>query len=129
VLEITCHEGDRIWSADDERLVRLTLKGLERTGLVAPEEVGETMVHRIPQTYPLYDLEYRRRTGVMWNWLENFPRLISAGRPGLFLHNNMDHSIHMGFRAAEVATRENPNEPERHFYREVRRFQKFRIVD
>jgi protoporphyrinogen oxidase len=129
VLEITCHHGDAIWNAGDRVLVRRTLDGLERTGLVRRDEVLDTMVHRIPHTYPVYDLDYRRRLGRVWRYLAGFPGLLSVGRQGLFLHNNMDHSIHMGFRAAEVALREHPADPESHFYREVRRFQKFRIVD
>lgn len=129
VLEITCHHGDAIWRTDDEELIERTLDGLERTKLVGRSEVAAALVHRIPNTYPLYDLQYRRRLAGVWRYLAGFPGLLSVGRQGLFLHNNMDHSIHMGFRAAAVALAEHPEEPERHFYREVRRFQKFRIVD
>ncbi|MDK2970415.1 MAG: hypothetical protein PWP23_170 [Candidatus Sumerlaeota bacterium] len=129
VLEITCHHGDRIWNASDKVLVKKTLDGLERTGILSREAVRETLVHRIPHTYPVYDLGYRKRLAHVWRYLEEFPGLISVGRQGLFLHNNMDHSIHMGFRAADVSLREHPDAPERHFYHEVRRFQKFRIVD
>ena len=129
VLEITCHHGDKIWNATDETLIRETVEGLARTGLVKPEEVVDTLVQRIPHTYPLYDLDYRKRLNLVWRYLARFPRLISAGRQGLFLHNNMDHSIHMGFRAADVVMTEHPDDPQRHFYGEVRRFQKFRIVD
>ncbi|MBI5154902.1 FAD-dependent oxidoreductase [Candidatus Poribacteria bacterium] len=129
VLEVTCHHGDRIWRASDRLLIRRTIEGLEHTGLLRREEVAAARVHRIPHTYPLYDLEYRRRLRHVWRYLSRFPKLLSAGRQGLFLHNNMDHSIHMGFRAAAVALREAPDAPEKAFYREVRRFQKFRIVD
>ncbi len=129
MLEITCHHGDRIWNATDKQLIRETIKGLERTGLVERDDVVDAMVHRIPYTYPLYDVAYRKRLDPVWRYLEEFSGLISVGRQGLFLHNNMDHSIHMGFRAAEVAMREHPEDPEKHFYKEVRRFQQFRIVD
>lgn len=129
ILEITCHHGDRIWNARDRSLVKKTVEGLDRTGLVQPSEIGETKVHRIPHTYPVYDLRYRKRLSKVWNYLAGFEGLLSVGRQGLFLHNNIDHSIHMGFRAADVVLREHPEAPERHFYREVRRFQQFRIVD
>ncbi|MCB2154651.1 FAD-dependent oxidoreductase [bacterium] len=128
VLEITCHHGDKIWNSSDEELTRATLDGLEKTGLLKSSEIANTLVHRIPHTYPLYDLDYRRRLNFVWRYLARYPRLISVGRQGLFLHNNMDHSIHMGFRAADVVN-EHPDDPQRHFYKEVRRFQKFRIVD
>lgn len=128
VLEITCHQGDEIWNSSDETLKERTLAGLDRTGLVRRGDVVDTLVHRIPHTYPLYDLDYRKRLNLVWRYLARFPRLLSVGRQGLFLHNNMDHSIHMGFRAAEVVN-QHPDDPQRHFYQEVRRFQKFRIVD
>jgi len=129
VLEITCHHGDKVWNASDQSLIKKSIAGLIKTGLAKEEEIGEAIVHRIPYTYPLYDLEYRERLDHVWKYLSKFPGLISVGRQGLFLHNNMDHSIHMGFRAGEVALRENPEHPERKFYNEVRRFQQFRIVD
>jgi len=129
VLEITCHEGDETWGADDARLVERTLEGLEATGLARRADVRETLVHRIPNTYPLYDLEYRDNVARVLAGIERMPALITAGRQGLFLHNNMDHSIHMGFRAAETLLREPAADAGRAFYREVRRFQEFRIVD
>lgn len=128
VGEITCHPGDRIDGYPDRKLAAATLKGFARVGLVPPEDVAATLVHRIPMTYPIYDLDYRRRLSLVWRYLEQFPRLISAGRQGLYLHNNMDHSIHMGFRAAARLAETNAN-PAQAFYSEVRKFQKFRIVD
>lgn len=128
VLEITCHPGDSTSQKSDKQLVNATIKGLDRVGLVRPDEIVNTHVHRIPFTYPLYDLDYRERLGKVWRYLENFPRLISTGRQGLFLHNNMDHSIHMGFRTADRILEGHEN-PAKEFYKEVRRFQQFRIVD
>ncbi len=129
VLEITCHHGDGTWKRTDRELVDATVRGLERTGLVRRSEVLETLVHRIPHTYPLYDLGYRERVGAVLDYVSEFPGLVSTGRQGLFLHNNMDHSIHMGFRAAETLLGDRTGRPGREFYRDVARFQSFRIVD
>jgi protoporphyrinogen oxidase len=128
VFEITCHPGDSVSGRSDEELVRATIRGAERVGLLKRDEIVKTLVHRIPFTYPLYDLDYRTRLSRIWRYLEQWPSLISCGRQGLFLHNNMDHSIHMGFRAAERVL-EGTDNPAAAFYTEVRRFQKFRIVD
>ena len=128
VLEVTCYEGDETWNKSDEQLTRETIEGMGRVGILRPDEISATHVHRIPKTYPLYDLEYRDRMRAIVDYLERFPRLLSVGRQGLFLHNNMDHSIHMGFRAAEHLLAGDDNMAES-FYREVPRFQKFRIVD
>jgi protoporphyrinogen oxidase len=129
VLEVTCLPGDVLWRADDEELVQKTLSGLERTGLVKRRDVLETLVHRIPDVYPLYDLEYRERVTRVLRWLSGFPGLVSTGRQGLFLHNNMDHSIHMGFRAADAVLDQKAENVGRAHYQHLRRFQQFRIVD
>ncbi|MCC6546131.1 FAD-dependent oxidoreductase [Candidatus Sumerlaeota bacterium] len=128
VFEITCHHGDRIWHRSDKALVAAALRGAERVGLFRKADVRMSLVHRIPHTYPIYDLGYRRRLNEIRKYLENFPRLINTGRQGLFLHNNMDHSIHMGFRSAEALLAADEN-PAREFYKEIRKFQQFRIVD
>ncbi len=129
LLEITCHRGDRIWERTDEELVKATVRGLERVGLVQRSEVRETLVHRIPHTYPLYDLGYRERVRSVLDYVARFPGLVSTGRQGLFLHNNMDHSIHMGFKAAEAVMSETADKPGEDFYGQISRFQQFRIVD
>lgn len=128
VLEITCHPGDKTWGMTDEALLEETIKGVERVGLLKKDDIQSTLVHRIPNTYPFYDTGYRDRMKAIIEYLGEFPYLISAGRQGLYLHNNMDHSIHMGFRAAHhlMAGKQNPAKA---FYHEVPRFQEFRIVD
>lgn len=128
VMEITCHPGDKTDQRSDRELTNATIRGLERVGLLSREEIAATHVHRIPRTYPLYDLEYRERLSKIWRYLDQFPQLLSSGRQGLFLHNNMDHSMHMGFRAAEQVLSKADN-PAKEFYSEIRRFQEFRIVD
>ena len=128
VFEITAQQGDKTDRRTDAQLLEATLRGVERVGLLTREDITASLVHRIPRTYPFYDTRYRERLGRAWKYLERFPNLISAGRQGLFLHNNMDHSIHMGFRAAERLVEGNQN-PAKAFYGEVRRFQQFRIVD
>lgn len=128
VLEVTSLAGDAISAMSDEELTDRCIEGLGHVGLLRREELIATLVHRIPHTYPLYDLDYRPRLEELIAYLGNFPRVVSTGRQGLFLHNNMDHSIHMGFRAAEALVAE-PSNPAAMHYRELRTFQQFRIVD
>jgi protoporphyrinogen oxidase len=129
VMEVTCLPGDAIWNASDDELVRQTINGLVKTKLIQPRDVLGTLVHRIPNVYPLYDLQYRQRITTVLKWLATFPGLVSTGRQGLFLHNNMDHSIHMGFRAAESILDQKPENIGRSHYQHLRRFQQFKIVD
>jgi protoporphyrinogen oxidase len=128
VAEVTMHERAPEWRLSDGELREATLDGLGHAGILHRSEVRATRVHRIPRTYPLYDLEYRDRLTALVEALGRWPRVVSAGRQGLFLHNNMDHSIHMGFRAADRIA-ESPREAGPAFYEELRKFQLFRIVD
>lgn len=128
VVEVTCMPGDKIERLADGALVKGCIRGLARTGLLRPEEVVASSVHRIPNTYPVYDLQYDRRLEGVLDYLRGWGGLITTGRQGLFLHNNMDHSMHMGFRAAQALAGDLAAAPAE-YYREVRRFQQFRIVD
>lgn len=128
VVECTGHSGDAVDSMPAELLAARVREDLVKTGLVRDDEIIATHVHRIPNTYPVYDLEYRERLDALMEYLKAFPRIVSTGRQGLLLHNNMDHSMHMGFRAAN-AVRDHPDAPAPVHYGEVPRFRTFRIVD
>jgi len=128
ILEITCYEGDKIWNASDKKIIRQTIRDLEKIDFVSSDQIMDSMMVRIPHTYPLYDLEYKDRTNIIWNYLKQFPGLVSVGRQGLFLHNNMDHSIYMGFQAADLVLKENEKATDT-WYDQVEEFQSFRIVD
>ena len=52
----------------------------------------------------------------------------ASGRQGLFNHNNTDHSIYMGLRAAD-AIAQSPDAPADPWYDTVEEFKHFRIVD
>ncbi|MDX2176776.1 MAG: FAD-dependent oxidoreductase [Candidatus Sumerlaeia bacterium] len=128
VLEITCHRDDPVWRMTDRQLIDQSVADLTKIGMLNSADVAASMVHRIPNTYPLYDLGYRDRMQVLIEYLGKVPGLISTGRQGLYLHNNMDHSIHMGFRAADFAAQGSPT-PGLGVYAELSKYQHFRIVD
>lgn len=130
MFEITCYENSKIWNATDQQLIQKTMADCVKINLFQQSEVLQTSVFRIPHTYPLYDLEYRERMQTVWNYLASFPGLLSTGRQGLFLHNNMDHSIYMGFEAARalISANEKQKTPA-NWYNRVREFQEFKIVD
>ncbi len=128
VCEVTTHDRDPLRDWADADLVEAVMQGLGRVGLARREALKSSLVHRIPATYPLYDLHYRGRLETVVDWLRGFPRLVSTGRQGLFLHNNMDHSIHMGFDAARCILGA-PDAPAHEHYAGIGRFLSFRIVD
>jgi protoporphyrinogen oxidase len=99
--EITCDQGDEIWNESDEKLRDISVKDLVKIGLIRPEEVLETFSHREVFAYPLYITGYRDHLDAVLSWVDGIENLDTTGRQGLFKYNNMDHSIAMGFTAAD----------------------------
>jgi len=95
-VEMTCSKSDAVWRDPESRRSEV-LADLERVGALDRRDVLFVRPLRICQTYPVYDLEYRRR-------LEEIspPRgLHLMGRCGSFWYNNMDHSIAQALAMAE----------------------------
>ena len=128
-VEITCRPGDTIESESDDSIAKETIEQLARTGLFAAEEVDEHLVYRLRYAYPLYSLDYAQRLDKIFDGLKSISNLLTAGRQGLFNHNNTDHSIYMGLRAADALLAEGADSTARRWYRTVEEFKHFRIVD
>jgi protoporphyrinogen oxidase len=127
-VEATAEEGSVEWAKPDEQLAREYLIELSSTGLFRMDEVDTAHVQRLPKAYPLYEIGYDARLCALWIGLQSVSNLIPLGRQGLFQHNNMDHTIYTGMRAARCWL--NERDPVRHWHeREMPEFEKFRIID
>lgn len=101
-LEYFCFEGDDLWSADDESLVRLALDEICRLGLARRETFRKGCVTRQPKAYPIYDGAYKEIVDAVRAEVEQcYPSLHLVGRNGLHKYNNQDHSMMTGFLAAK----------------------------
>jgi protoporphyrinogen oxidase len=99
-VESTCREGDERWIRP-EAATGAVLAGLLRGGAIESlAQVEEVIVERVPDTYPVYALDYRERRARALEGLCRFRNLLPAGRSGRFWYNNMDHSIAQGLRIA-----------------------------
>lgn len=88
IAEITCSSEDEAWRNPDS-LVPRVLEDLERVGALRQEDVLFSRAIRVPESYPLYTLDYRDRLDRI-----SLPAgVIPMGRCGTFWYNNMDHSI------------------------------------
>ena len=99
-FEIPCSIGDGTWVMDAGEVLDRVLHDLEGTGLPAPEVVSHTMIKR-DNVYPVYDLEFRKNLSQIENYLDSLNRLITLGRQGLFVHDNVHHAIEMGISAGK----------------------------
>jgi len=122
-LEETGKEG-----TGDAQLAEQFVREIVSTGLFSESEVETTHIERLSEAYPLYEIGFERHLNVLETHLRRFENLISLGRQGLFQHNNMDHTIFTGLRAARCWA-ESQNPIATWFEEEVPRFHQFRIVD
>ncbi len=100
-LEYFCFEGDDLWMMDDDDLVELAARELEQLGLAPRSKVERGFAIRVPKAYPIYDVEYAERVGIIRDWLEMTENLQQVGRNGLHRYNNSDHSMLTAMRAVD----------------------------
>ncbi len=107
VAEYFSFRGDNIWGESDERLVDITVSHLEGLGFLRRHEVIDSIVLRVPEAYPLFEVGYRELCGKLYDYLGRFENLHITGRGGMFRYYNMDHAIESGISSAEKILREN----------------------
>jgi protoporphyrinogen oxidase len=101
VFEVTARPESDLWGMPDEDVARRVAADACSTGLLREEEIEAAHVMRLSHAYPLYTTDFRQHLDTVCGALARFGNLVSTGRQGLFNHNNMDHSMLMGIRAAE----------------------------
>jgi hypothetical protein len=74
---------------------------IRKTGLIGDRAILNSAVVKIPKCYPVYDRGYKQHLTPVENYLSGFDKLSVIGRYGAFKYNNQDHSILMGYLAAQ----------------------------
>jgi protoporphyrinogen oxidase len=92
-LEYFCMENDALWQMSDADLVELGRKELAHLGLVKEEDVIDGVVYRQPKAYPVYTGSYKVYLEKLKAYINAIENLQSAGRNGLHMYNNQDHSM------------------------------------
>ncbi len=91
-LEYFCAEGDELWNMADGAFLSFAAAELAQIGLIAPEDVLDGTVVRVPKAYPAYFGAYNQ-IGQVRDWLDTFTNLYPVGRNGMHRYNNQDHSM------------------------------------
>ena len=91
-LEYFCDQGDDIWSLDDRAMADLAVGELERINVARAEAVRDSVVIRVPKTYPAYFGSYDR-FGEIRDYLDGLQNFYPMGRNGMHRYNNQDHSM------------------------------------
>lgn len=92
-LEYFCTENDALWQMDDADLIALGREELARVGLAPEEDVIDGVVYRQPKAYPVYIGEYKEYLQTLKSFINSIENLQTAGRNGLHMYNNQDHSM------------------------------------
>lgn len=101
-IEFFAFETDPIWSMDEQQVLDLVMPYFERWGFFTRAEVRRSYLWKRRFVYPVYDLQYKDRLGVVQRWLDTLQNLTYVGRPGRFRYTNQDHSLEMGIVAARM---------------------------
>ncbi len=99
-LEIACDAGDEKWRMTDDEVLRACLPDLAAIGLDVGADVVAYGSSFNEYSYPIYDLDYRRKIKALLDFIWPIENLLTIGRGGLYRYNNMDHSLKMGLLAA-----------------------------
>jgi len=103
VFEYFCFETDPIWKTPDEQIVNKTIEQFSRIRLAPGKEkkVIDYCVVRAKKAYPIHEIGHEPALLVLKNYLKRFSNLTLMGRYGMFIYNNIDHSMESGIRAAQ----------------------------
>lgn len=99
--ELPCTLGDEVWRASDRELLRLVRTVLTTAGF-PPARVADVASVHLPSAYPVYDRGFADRVGVVADWLDTRPGLLTFGRQGLFVHDNTHHALAMAWAAVDA---------------------------
>jgi len=99
--EFFVNVGDDLWCMDDEDLISLTARELEKLQLTRGAAVEKGVVYRQPKAYPVYDSTYTEHLDLVRDYIEDFENLQMIGRNGLHKYNNQDHSMLTAIMAVE----------------------------
>ncbi len=123
-LEYFCNETDALWHMADADLIELGCRELAHLGLVPAADVIDGVVFRQPKAYPVYMGEYKHHLETIKTYLDSIENLQTAGRNGLHMYNNQDHSMLTAILAVKNIMGENHDiwsvNTERSYHEEIR---------
>ena len=104
-LDITCYRSDKSvnnpWNYSKKDLTERCIDDCVKIGLLEKKDISDTLVIKVKDAYPFYDLHYKKRLEFIISFLEKSKDIFCIGRTGLFSYNNSDGSIEMGINLAK----------------------------
>lgn len=91
-VEYFCYENDGLWNKPDREMGDFAAEELDRIGIIDKIDVLDSVVIRMPKTYPAYFGTYQRFDEIR-QFVDRFDNLFLVGRNGMHRYNNQDHSM------------------------------------
>lgn len=91
-VEFFCNRNDKLWNMEDNELINLSVKELEKCGIIDSSDFIDGTVERVEKAYPAYFGSYEN-FDIVKNYLDKIENLYPVGRNGMHRYNNMDHSM------------------------------------
>lgn len=102
--ELACWVGDELWLSDPKSIGELVEDDLKRADLPTTNHV-HCEVQRLGSVYPVYEHSTVQARQTIKNWVGQPKRIMSLGRQGLGVPDNLHHVLTMGSRAAEAVNK------------------------
>jgi protoporphyrinogen oxidase len=99
-MEYFCNDTDELWNLSETDMKNLGIKELIQIGLINEEDVLDSVVIKMPKTYPAYFGTYNRMSELS-DYLNQFENLFLIGRNGMHKYNNQDHSMLTAIQAVQ----------------------------
>ncbi|HVT99006.1 MAG TPA: NAD(P)/FAD-dependent oxidoreductase, partial [Acidobacteriaceae bacterium] len=81
-LEYFCYETDQLWNMPDDEIARFAIAEVEKIGILRASQVRDSVVVRVPKTYPAYFGTYDRFDEIV-RYTDRFENLFMVGRNGM----------------------------------------------
>jgi len=93
-LEIFCDEGDDMWCRNDDLIIKRCIKDLGKIKLVKKKEIVDSVLVRVRNAYPIYEIGYKDKLKKIKKEFSKFDNLKIIGRTGNFDYINMDEIMY-----------------------------------
>ena len=100
-FEICCDTKDEIWKYSQEQLKEMALADIKGIEMIDQAKIVDCHVEKMEETYAVCHIDYEQQRRDLIRHLANFKNLLSAGRQGLYLQNDMHDTMAIGLSAAE----------------------------
>lgn len=103
IAEITVPPGDPLLGWKDSKLIERVAADLKDICGLSEDDIITSDVKRMEYAYVVYDLEYEKNTGIIYDYLDKLG-IYYAGRFGSFKYINMDACVKMAKELVESLT-------------------------